>query len=219
MRVDAETGEAGMRKGRAAGAKRLHRFRRFTEDSRGATAVEFALVMIPFLGLICATIDMGVAFFIERNLDATTQNAARQIRTGAVQGAGIVTAQKFVTGYVCPPTGSLLGSFIDCTKLIIDVRTGSSLTNNDLSNDFYKTPTTNQFCLGSPKTVTVVRIAYPMPWFIPVIGTNGAAQRAGLVNDVPNNPGWKLLITSASAVRTEPYPSAQYATYQAKQGC
>ena len=121
---------------------------------------------------------------------------------------------------VCPTGGSgLLDKFIDCTKLIVDVRTSTALTGNDMSSAFYKTPTQNTFCLGSPQTVTIVRVAYPMPWYLPVFISGGLAQTVGLVNDVPNNAGWKLLLVSASAVKTEPYPAANYQTYKAAKGC
>lgn len=195
--------------------------RRFARDKRGATAVEFGLVAIPFLGMLMATFDTGLAFFAERNLDAAVQTAARQIRTGAVQSAGVVKASDFVSTYICPTKGSLLSSFIDCTKLIVDVRTSTTLTGNNLSNDFYKATGSNpnQFCLGAPHTVTIVRVAYPMPWYLPVISVGGVAQTAGLVNDVPSNPGWKILLVSASAVRTEPYLASMYGSYQANKGC
>ena len=197
------------------------RFVSFARNRQGATAVEFGFVAIPFLGILFATFDTGLGFFVERNLDAVAQNAARQIRTGAVQSNGVVKVSDFVSKYICPATGSLLSSFTDCSKLIIDVRTSTTLTGNNLSNDFYKATANspNQFCLGAPHTVTIVRIAYPMPWYLPVISIGGLAQNAGLVNDVPNNPGWKLLVVSASAVRTEPYLASQYNSYTAAKGC
>ena len=193
---------------------------RFLRNRLGTTAIEFGLLAIPFLGILLATFDTGVGFFAERNLDAAAQNAARQIRTGAVQAAGVVKVSDFINTYVCP-SGGMLNSFVDCTKLIVDVRTSTTLTGNDLTNDFYKAGSSNpnQFCLGAPKAITIVRIAYPMPWYLPVVSLGGIAQTAGLVNDVPNNPGWKLLLVSASAVRTEPYLASMYATYQANKGC
>ena len=196
-------------------------FARFLRSAGGTTAIEFGLVAVPFFGILFATFDTGLAFFAERNLDASVQNAARQIRTGAVQAAGIVKTADFINDYICPTTGSLLNSFIDCTKLIVDVRTSTTLTGNDLSNDFYKPTGTNpnQFCLGAPHTVTIVRVAYPMPWYLPVISIGNVAQTVWLVNDVPSNPGWKLLLVSASAVRTEPYLASMYATYQGNKGC
>lgn len=194
----------------------------FRGDERGATAIEFGLVSIPFIGLLAMTFNVALAFFVERNLDAAVQNAARQIRTGAAQGAATTTGSAFLNNYVCPKQGSLLANFLDCTKLIIDVRTATAFTGNDMSNGFYKTPTQNTFCLGAQKTVTVVRVAYPMPWYFPVV-TAGAMdsfnRQIGLVNDVPNDGGWKLLLTTASAVRTEPYPVASYQAYKNANGC
>ena len=193
---------------------------RFASNKKGATAIEFGLVAIPFIGLLCATFDMGLSFLVERNLDAAVQNAARQIRTGDMQAAGTASAATFVSNYVCPASGSLMSTFVDCTKLIVDVRTASAFTGNDMTNDFYKTPKTNTFCLGSPKVITVVRVAYPMPWYLPVVTAGGVASTAGLVNDVPGGgTSWFLLLTSASAVRTEPYPAASWTAYQTAKGC
>lgn len=200
-------------------SRRCRKLSQYVGDRKGATAVEFGLIAVPFLGLLCATFDLGLSFLVERNLDAAVQNAARQIRTGGMQAAGTVTAANFVSNYVCPAAGSLMSTFVDCSKLVVDVRTATAFTGNDMSNDFYKTPQTNTFCLGSPKTITVVRVAYPMPWYLPVVEAGGVAQTAGLVNDVPGNPGWKLLLTSASAVRAEPYPSASWTAYQTAKGC
>ena len=134
----------------------------FASDRKGATAVEFGLIAVPFLGLLLATFDLGLSFLVERNLDAAVQNAARQIRTGDMQAAGVVTAKAFVSNYVCGTSG-LMSTIVDCSMLIVDVRTASAFTGNDMTNDFYKTPTLNTFCLGSPKVITVVRVAYPCP--------------------------------------------------------
>ena len=195
------------------------KFTRFASDLNGATAVEFGLIAVPFLGLLLATFNMGLSFFVERNLDTAIQNASRQIRTGAAQAAAVATSQQFINTYVCPATGGLLDKVIDCTKLIVDIRTTTTLIGNDLSNDFYKTQAQNQFCLGAPQTITIVRVAYPLPWYLPVITYGGVANTAGLVNDVPLNAGWKLLLVSASAIKTEPYPAANYQAYKTGNGC
>ena len=56
--------------------------RNFAADTRGATAVEFALVAVPFLGLLMAIFQAGFAYFASENLQAATQSAARNLFIG-----------------------------------------------------------------------------------------------------------------------------------------
>jgi Flp pilus assembly protein TadG len=188
---------------------------RFRKDERGATAVEFGLVALPFFAILLYAIEIALVFLFNSNLDAAVRNASRAIMTGAAQAAGVYTVAKFQSTYLCPKTGtSIIGSFIDCSKLIVDVRVVTAFSGADLTNDFYKTPTTNQFCPGAPGAITVVRVAYPMPSFLPLLRiggtTSGGVNTSGLVNDVPNNPGWKHLLIGTSIFQAEPYPGAGY---------
>jgi Flp pilus assembly protein TadG len=184
--------------------------RRFGRDRRGATAVEYAFVAIPFLGLLFAILEMAFVFLTGEALDAATQTAARNLMTGSAQQANITTADQFKTTYLCPASGARpLPSFIDCGKLIIDVRTAASFGAANTSNTFYENPSATQFCPGGPQTITIVRVAYPMPVFLPILADLTSATfgqvTAGLVNDIPNDPGWKHLLLGISVFQTEPY--------------
>ena len=70
----------------------LRRFARFAGGfalgSRGAAAVEFALVSIPFLALTFGIIEIGLIYFVSTTLENATLQAAREIRTGQLQQAG-----------------------------------------------------------------------------------------------------------------------------------
>jgi Flp pilus assembly protein TadG len=76
----------------------LARFRpkflnRFAKANGGATTLEFAMVVFPFiyvLGCICET---GVMLFTEYVIQSSVQEAARTIRTGASQGTTMTAAQ------------------------------------------------------------------------------------------------------------------------------
>ena len=187
----------------------------FASDRTAATAVEFALVVLPLLALLLYAIEIALVFFINSNLDAAVRNASRAIMTGTAQASGVYTAAAFKSTYLCPASGtSIIGSFIDCSKLIIDVRAVTAFTGADLTNDFYKTQTSNQFCPGAPGTITVVRVAYPMPSFLPLLGMGKAGSSgintAGLVNDVPGIAGWKHLLIGTSIFQAEQYPTASY---------
>ncbi len=201
---------------RPRGLSRLRRlFRRFECDRRGSTAVEFGLVSIPFLGLLLATFEVGFVFFTNEGLAAATQEAARNMMTGAAQQANITTADQFRTTYLCPATGPrVLPSFIDCSKLIIDVRAASTFGAVDTSDTFYLNPKTTQFCPVGPAAIMVVRVVYPMPVMLPLLGSISAGVfgqiTTGLVNNVPSNPGWKHLLMGTAVFQTEPYPSTSF---------
>lgn len=187
---------------------------RFRRDQRGVTVIEFAFVSVPFLGLLLAIMETGLVFFSNENLEASVQDAARNIMTGQVQMANVSTSSQFVSTYMCPATGKrILSTFIDCSKLIVDVRSATSFSTADLSRTFYQNPATQQFCPGTNGTIMVVRVAYPMPEYLPLLGwiNQGLTQiNAGLVNDVPNNPGWKHLLVGTAVFQTEPFNSGSY---------
>jgi len=94
-------------------ARLLAKFRR--ADS-GATAVEFALVALPFfyvLGCICET---GLMLFTEYVIQNSVQEAARMVRTGQVtagDGTLLMTADEFKTK-VCEQVSII----VDCNGYV-----------------------------------------------------------------------------------------------------
>lgn len=54
----------------------------------GVTAVEFALVGIPFILMVIGIIEMALMFASQSLLEASVAQGAREIRTGAVQQGG-----------------------------------------------------------------------------------------------------------------------------------
>ena len=59
--------------------------REFGKDSRGSTAVEFAIVAPVFLMVMFSIFEVGWFFFANSVVDATVGDAARRIKTGQVQ--------------------------------------------------------------------------------------------------------------------------------------
>ena len=116
-------------------------FSRRPQRQRGAAMVEFALVLVPLLLILCGTIDWGYYFFVRE----IVTNAAREgARTGAIDGNGEVTAANtYLTraglralatscsgaGYACVtvnyPTGSLTG-FLASPTLIPQFATATA---------------------------------------------------------------------------------------------
>lgn len=192
---------------------------RFRRDRSGVGIVEFALISVPFLGLMCAIFETGFVFFQTAALQGAVQAAARNALTGTAQAssATVTNAAQFNTTFLCP----LLPSFMTCGSVITDIRylpTGSSFASADVSNDFYKLQPT-RYCPGPPGTITIVRVAYPMPVFLPLLaGINAISViTTGLVNDVPGSVGiYKHLIRATMVFQAEPYSVSNYTQAQ---GC
>lgn len=191
--------------GRATGDSSL---RSFLPDQRGSTAVEFALLAIPFLGLLCAIIETGLVLLVGSTINNVTEKVARTIQTGQAQQAGVTTADALRSQFVCPATGSgFLPSFIPCSALIIDVRTVTNYADADVTSPFYNDPANLKFCLGGAGALVVVRVAFAMPVFLPMLAsaTNNTfgPTTSGLVNNIQGHPGWMHLLLGSTLFQNE----------------
>lgn len=63
--------------------------RRLRRDRRGSTAIEFAIVSVPFLIFAFGIMTVGLQFFTINSLEHAVEAAAREIRTGQAQSAGM----------------------------------------------------------------------------------------------------------------------------------
>ena len=59
--------------------------RRFKKNEQGATAIEFAMVIGPFLFLLFGIMSVGFYYFVVFSLEHAVETAARVIRTGQAQ--------------------------------------------------------------------------------------------------------------------------------------
>lgn len=60
--------------------------RRLLVEEDGATAIEFAILALPFFLMLFGIIEIAVIFFIDSNLQNAAYEAARRIRTGEFTG-------------------------------------------------------------------------------------------------------------------------------------
>lgn len=166
---------------------------RFRLNESGAAAVDFALVLLPFLMVLMAIIESGLVLLAGSVLDTATANSARLILTGQAQTAGWSVAQ--FKSNVC----SGLTVMFNCSGgLYIDVESFSSFSSislpavtdangNLLTNNFNFSP-------GNPGDIVVVRLIYQWPIFASALGI-------GLVNGAGNT----YTLVSTAAFRNEPY--------------
>jgi len=162
---------------------------RFARAERGATAVEFALVAIPFLMLVFAIIELGLVFLVSLTLESAVIDAGRTIRTGQVQTTG-GTADTFKTS-VCNRM-SWLGS--QCSSaLSVDVRVFSDYATTNSSNSNTTVPTSMNWNPGTAGSIVLVRAYYTWPLITPLLNT-GLQSSNG-----------KKIIYAATAFTNEPY--------------
>jgi Flp pilus assembly protein TadG len=170
--------------------------RRFVRDQRGATAVEFGLLALPFFAIIGAILETSVVFLSGQVLESAVQDTSRYIRTGQAQGV-IVTAADF-KARVCD---RLYGMFGDCSGLYVEVKTISDFGSIAISppidwtcqNDCqWNRPEAYTAGLGS--SIVVVQVYYKWP----IILSLGDMTLANL-------PQQKRLLGTATVFRNEPY--------------
>lgn len=162
---------------------------RFARAERGATAVEFALVSIPFLLLVMAMIELGLVFLVSLTLENAIIDAGRTIRTGEAQGAKI-TAADFKTA-VCAKM-NWLGD--RCAgALSLDVRTYADFASVSASNASGTVPDPVSWDPGKAGSIVLVRGYYTWPLVTPLMNT-GLQSANG-----------KRIIYAATAFMNEPY--------------
>ena len=172
--------------------------RRFLRHERGATAVEFAILALPFFTLLFGVLELGLLFMASTILDAATLTAARHIRTGAMQASSANTAAGFKAD-VCNNMSWLSSS--DCTaNVVVDVRTfasfGTISSSPPVTNGAIDSTKTT-YDAGVACSIVLVRVFYPYALYTPLLDP-------GLPNLGPTH----RLITSAAAFRNENYSGA-----------
>ncbi len=176
----------------ARAQRRLVRFTsRFSRSERGSAAIEFAFVFMPFLMLVFAIIELGLAYLVSLLLENAVIDVSRTIRTGEVQSAG-GTAASFKAA-VCDKIGPI-GSMNCSSALQLDVRTYADYSSSNSSASSTATvPSSMQFSPGTAGSIVLVRAYYTWPLVTPLLQT-------GL-----QNANGRRIIYAATAFTNEPY--------------
>lgn len=166
--------------------------RAFFHCSRGATAVEFALVATPFLALLTALLQTSLVLFASRVLDEAVEQASRQILTGRALS---MTASDFGQ-LVCDNAHAMF----TCGDIMVNVQSYASFSG---ANALTPTLTfdsrgnvTNQwaFNVGKANEIVVVQVMYQWPIMLGPLGYN--------LSTLPN--GNRLMVSTA-VFKNEPY--------------
>ena len=167
---------------------------RFIRQRDGATTVEFALVVVPFLAVLFAIIQSAMVFFASQALRTAASYGGRLIMTGQAQAQGF-DAAKFKNA-VC---ANINGMFNCQASVFVDVKTYtafSSINNNALPVDAQGNLQTGSFGYqtGGPNDIVVVRLMYQLPVQVSLLGLN-----------MSNMAGGNRLVMATVAFRNELY--------------
>jgi Flp pilus assembly protein TadG len=174
--------------------------RKFTRDERGAVAVEFGLLALPFFAIIAAILETAVVFLSGQILDAAVQDVSRLIRTGQVHQMGINSPAKFKER-VCE---RLYGLFRDCDALHVEVTKGVNrfadvsisppIDRANCKVDACDWTRPETFNAGEGSSIVVVQVYYKWPTIIDIGGAH-----LGNLGD-----GTRLM-SGTTVLRNEPY--------------
>ncbi|HHL42624.1 MAG TPA: pilus assembly protein [Hellea balneolensis] len=184
-------------------SKKLQFLRRFRKDGQGATAIEFAILGIPFAALLFGIVEISVLFFITSTTEHAVTSVARKIRTGEFQVADGTEA-----GFKAAVCAAMAGVG-NCNRLRVDVVTAGTGKFTDLvlpvsppvcdpNDDVCKEnppamPPDNYNDSGSGDVV-IVRVQYVHQLAVP-------SALTGLANSSGNTH----VISIATAFRNEPF--------------
>jgi Flp pilus assembly protein TadG len=185
-------------------AKTFNPFRRLSRDENGFTAVEFAMVIGPFLGLLFAIIEVGLTYFVSFSFEHAVDMAAREIRVGAAQSKN-VTASVF-RDMIC----SRLPPLVTCSDVIVDVRAFPTFAEAsagapqpfDINGNLIKQPQASFDC-GQPGNVVLVSAYYQWRLLASLPNPSKTLGLSGV--GFGNMADGSRLISAASAFRNEPF--------------
>lgn len=206
---------AGQAKSRRWPSLRFASLRRFGRDEQGATAVEFALVLTPFLMFILVLIGCSLYFFVSNSLERGMDQTSRLIRTGEA-----VTDQMTVAQFkqaICDGAGG----WIQCDKLQVWAQSWSDWSTigiNNPTDDTGFNANGIHACVDQNNAASVNN-RNPSD---PIATYTGGASSVVIVTTcyqweyasklpfihLGNMQNGTMMIQSSTAFRTEPFPGA-----------
>nr|WP_281406376.1 TadE/TadG family type IV pilus assembly protein [Rhodoblastus acidophilus] len=171
---------------------------RFAKDRRGIAALEFGMVSIPFLGLLCAIFETAFVYYNHEVFDNAVINVARQILVGQYSTTAQTASDfKTTTGANGYSLCGALPSYFDCDKVILNISTPTNdlfgSLNGTVTNSFITNPSAN-ITVPAPGSIVVFQAYYPMPIYLSVLLARGAN----------GNQAANLYGQSSNTVRTNP---------------
>ncbi|MBO6640045.1 MAG: pilus assembly protein [Roseitalea sp.] len=157
----------------------LRRAGGLARDSRGATAIEFGILALPFFLLAVAVLETTVSFTAEQVMSNTTDKLARQIRTGQIIPA--TTDENTFRGLICSEMEMMVPA--GCPDLHFDLQSYSSFADVPKSIPFSAPgvidTTGFRYEPGGAGTINNLRIIYKWPVYTDMMKSRIAGLQDG----------------------------------------
>lgn len=164
--------------------------KRFKKEQDGVTAVEFAMLGLPFFLILTSILEVSIFFFAGQYLDNSVDQVARKVRVGAIKSN---MSQSEFKQKICDE----LTLMFKCNKLKVDLKVVA--TYDKLGED---TPSPNdgkledsQYTYGTLGKEKIVQLTVHYEW--PIVTNFVAKHWANLDNGA--------LMNSVAAFKTEAY--------------
>jgi len=187
--------------------------RRFFKEKSGTSAIEFALLALPFLVVVFASLETFTAFTAEQLLANATETMARKVRTGeitfGINAATDMSQEQFREAFCDEISIIMTCSETEAknpSRLFLDVRSFADFSqipaavprvggaDSDLDTSGFK------FAPGGPTTINIVRAYYRWEVMTDLVRpyvTNLRPAGSSMPND--------YLMVSTAAFRNEAY--------------
>lgn len=175
--------------------RRSFRRRGFLADRRGAAAIEFALLAMPFIMLVMSVIETSISFTAQQVLANATDNLARQLRTGQLRPADATATVVF--NRICAEMSVIVDS--TCPGLYIDLKSYSTFAaaaavKTKLTSDKDLDTTGFTVAPGGAETKNMLRVYYKWPVILDLMRKSMSNMKDG-----------KTLLASMTTWQNEPY--------------
>jgi len=171
----------------------LNKVLEILRDTKAATAVEFALLSIPLIGLILFTLQLAIVSFYDQALQTATEQAARQLMVGSAQDSSL--SQSAFKTAVCAKA-----TLFTCSGLMVDVQSASAfsqLSTSPLSPTYGSNGAVTSswnYSPGAAGDVVIMRVMYDWP----IVGGPFAYGLA-------NQSNGTFLMVATAVFKNEPY--------------
>ncbi|MBL4854121.1 MAG: pilus assembly protein [Robiginitomaculum sp.] len=189
-------------------SRRLGRgiFGALRKNRDGTTAIEFAILGVPFMALLFGIVEISVLFFVTSTTHHAVAEVSRQIRTGEFQSTG-GGAEEFKDAICAAMSG--VGS---CDNLRVDVLSSATGQFSDLN-----LPTSPVSCSGTSEEIEACEAADPEMLADEYTDTSGGdvvivrvqyVHQLAVPNELTrlsNAAGNTHIITATTAFKNEPF--------------
>jgi Flp pilus assembly protein TadG len=152
----------------------------FWHAQDGATAIEFAILAIPFIFLLTGIIELAIMYGASAMLEGATNSAARQVRTGQLQAAPGDPEATFRDA-LC----DYLVALVSCADVIVDgIPVDSFMDVADLQPQYDENGTMipQGFTAAGSNERMLIRTSYDYKMLTPFIGTLLAGNSSGTMH-------------------------------------